>query len=165
MWTVSSRFKWIVPLLPANEGNVFSPICLSVSLFTVRGLHVTNTDFFKLVHSLGTSPPDGALTLPVWVPSPPPRPRHPSPRPPGHVCSNLFTWGSGRLAFEWKVFLLTFVVSISFSPKLFRVILHYNISGSDHTWRAIIHGSCYVIITVYLRKIPVYLGPWKMPVT
>ena len=45
-------------------------VCLSVSLFTVRELHVTNTDFFKLVHSLGTSPPDRARTLPVWVPPP-----------------------------------------------------------------------------------------------
>ena len=36
---------------------------------------------------------------------------------------------------------------------------------TGHTCWAMVHGDCYVIITVYLHKIPVYPSPWKMPVT
>ena len=48
----------------------------------------------------------------------------------------------------------------------------YPVAGSatalthyDHTWRAVVHGNCYVTIIVYLHKIPVHPSPWKLPVT
>ena len=36
---------------------------------------------------------------------------------------------------------------------------------NDCTWRAVVHGDCYVTITVYLHKTLVYPSPGTMPVT
>ena len=49
------------------------------------------------------------------------------------------------------------------SPPVF-IYLCKSLADYDGTCWAVIRSDCYVIITVYLHKIPVYPSPWKMPV-
>ena len=42
---------------------------------------------------------------------------------------------------------------------------HWTITSHDRTWRAVVHGDCYVTFTVYLHQTPVYPTPGTRPVT